>query len=562
MGESSTDHGTKRSRRTRGSRQPDRRSFIESLGAGAVAAAAAQTFGAAALEGPAAEACDALGPLSQRDRREQALELRRAMAQLAHDRPLPDQICNGEEQDYPRVANFSKGLPHDAFGIAEREAYAALLTALAAGRHEEFEAVPLGLGRKLTNPLAGVAFDLEGPDGQHATLPPAPRIDGPENSAEMVELYWMALLRDVPFGSYPNLLLPARAAHELSGLSDFRGPKKGGFVTPRTLFRGSTPGDLVGPYVSQFLLLDIPYGSLTIAQRQTTLPAGLNYLTDYEDWLHVQNGGSTPPEARHPTKSYIRSGRDLAYYVRVDALYEAHLNACLILLGLGAPLDPGNPYAASATMTGFGTFGDPHVLSLVTEVATRALKAVWFQKWFVHRRLRPEEFGGRIHNHIAGRASYPIDSEVLDSVALQRILSAHGTALLPQAYADGCPTHPSYGAGHATVSGACTTILKAWFDESWVLTDPLAPQPRGNGLVPYAGQDADEITVGGELNKLAANISQGRNFAGIHWRSDYWESVRLGESIALGVLEEQMQTYSGDRASFTLTLFDGTRVTL
>ena len=26
----------------------------------------------------------------------------------------------------------------------------------------------------------------------------------------------------------------------------------------------------------------------------------------------------------------------------------------------------------------------------------RALKAAWYQKWSVHRRLRPEEFGGRL----------------------------------------------------------------------------------------------------------------------------------------------------------------------
>jgi hypothetical protein len=44
---------------------------------------------------------------------------------------------------------------------------------------------------------------------------------------------------------------------------------------------------------------------------------------------------------------------------------------------------------------GFGTFGGPHILALLTEVSTRALKAVWYQKWLVHRRLRPEEFGGR-----------------------------------------------------------------------------------------------------------------------------------------------------------------------
>lgn len=71
----------------------------------------------------------------------------------------------------------------------------------------------------------------------------------------------------------------------------------------------------------------------------------------------------------------------------------------------------------------FGTFGGPHILSLVTEVATRALKAVWFQKWYVHRRLRPEEFGGRVHYHLSGATAYPIDSEILNSQAVQQTFS-------------------------------------------------------------------------------------------------------------------------------------------
>jgi hypothetical protein len=52
---------------------------------------------------------------------------------------------------------------------------------------------------KLTNPQAGLAFDLEGPDAQAVTQPPAPRFDSKQAAAEMRELYWMALARDVPF---------------------------------------------------------------------------------------------------------------------------------------------------------------------------------------------------------------------------------------------------------------------------------------------------------------------------------------------------------------------------
>src|SRR5258705_4787428 len=95
-----------------------------------------------------------------------------------------------------------------------------------------------------------------------------------------------------------------------------------------------------------------------------------------------------------------------------------------------------------------------------------------------------------------------------------------GNALLPMAFPEGSPTHPAYGGGHATVAGACVTILKAWFDESFVIPDPVVPNHQGTALVAYTGPDARSLTVGGELNKVAANIAIRRNIAGIHCRTD------------------------------------------
>jgi len=331
-------------------------------------------------------------------------------------------------------------------------------------------------------------------------------------------------------------------------------------VTAATLFRGITTGDVIGPYLSQFLLLDIPYGSLTISQRQKTVLANANYLTAYADWLAFQNGATGASDSFDATARSIHNIRDLGQYVHVDALYEAYLNACLILLGMGAPVDAGLPPVSSTNQAGFAEFGGPHILSLVTEVATRALKAVWCQKWLVHRRLRPEEFGGRIHNHLAGTASYPmINAEILASPVLDLMHDAYGTWLLPQAFPDGCPTHPSYGSGHATVAGACVTVLKAFLDENHVLPNPVVASADGLSLVPWGG--SDDLTVGNELNKLGANIAHGRNGAGIHWRSDYSEALKLGELVALDILEEQKASYNQD-VTLSLTKFDGTPVTI
>jgi hypothetical protein len=323
-------------------------------------------------------------------------------------------------------------------------------------------------GRRLVNPQAGLAFDLEGPDAQSLLMAPAPRIDGARNSAEMVELYWMALLRDVPFAEFGTSPLAEQAAAELSTFSDYRAPRQGGKVTPAVLFRGDARGDVRGPYLSQFLFRDIQYGTLLVPQLHDTVQRDRDFMTEFDSWLAVQRGTPVLPIPRDQiNRRYLQTPRGLANYVHFDALYEAYLNAALILLGLNAPLDNGNPYVHSANQEGFGTYGGPHLLSLVTEVATRALKAQWFQKWLVHRRLRPEAFGGRVHAHLSGLRDYSmIDPTVLDSTAVKLVNETFDSFLLPQAFPEGSPLHPAYGSGHATVAGACVTVLKAWFDES------------------------------------------------------------------------------------------------
>ena len=499
------------------------------------------------------------------DRCAEARNERIAAADALSRLPWPDHINNGEEGDYPYVANYSKGLPHNEFGEVEPAAYNAMLRALSTTEPADFERIPLGVenGRRLVNPQAGLAFDLEGPDPQSLTMPPAPRIDGARNSAEMVELYWMALCRDVPFRDFDDNPIAAAAAEELSGLAEYHAPRVNGEVTPATLFRGDTRGDVRGPFLSQFLLRDIQYGTLLIPQLHDVVTPDVDYMTDFETWLEIQCGTKVEPvERNQQNRRYLRTPRDLAHYVHFDALYEAYLNAALILLALEAPVDQGNPYLHSRNQEGFGTYGGPHLLSLVTEVATRALKAVWFQKWFVHRRLRPEAFGGRIDAHLSGRRDYSmIDATVLDSRALKAVAEKWRTYLLPQAFVEGSPLHPAYGSGHATVAGACVTVLKAWFDESWVLPDPVVPNADGTALEPYTGPDADRLTLGGELDKVASNISIGRNMAGVHWRTDYTESVRLGEAVGIGVLRDQVRV-GHEAASFGLTRFDGTRMTI
>jgi hypothetical protein len=91
----------------------------------------------------------------------------------------------------------------------------------------------------------------------------------------------------------------------------------------------------------------------------------------------------------------------------------------------------------------------------------------------------------------------------------------------------------------------------------------VTASPDGLSLVPYTGSDADQITVNGEINKLASNIGLARDFAGIHWRSDYEAGLLLGEAVALSILSDQSNNHPGEAfKEFTITKFGGTTVTV
>jgi hypothetical protein len=78
--------------------------------------------------------------------------------------------------------------------------------------------------------------------------------------------------------------------------------------------------------------------------------------------------------------------------------------------------------------------------------------------------------------------------------------------------------------------------------------------------VTYTGADAAQMTVGGELNKLAGSIALFRSAAGVHWRSDYTESLPFGEAIAVGLLQEMSPGFNEDDAFLELTKFDGQKI--
>ena len=487
--------------------------------------------------------------VSQPSRREAAYRVRLRAAERYRRPAAVRHRTNGDEERYGNnLANFSKGLPHNVRGEMSVAAYGAFVDAVTSGRAEAIERIRLGNAARLVNPQAAFCYVLEGPDPQELALDPPPAFESEATAAEMAELYWQALLRDVPFASYTSDRTAEDAARDLAAW----GVLPSGAAAD--LFRATVPGVTTGPYVSQFLWHDVRQGALVSDQRIRVAVPEVDYLFTSGRWLAVQNGEVSGRNQLDPVPRYIRTGRDLASYVHHDYTFQAFLNACLILLAGRGAADRANPYLYSRTQAGFCTFGDAHILDLVARVANVALKGAWYQKWLVHRRLRPEEFGGRVHRVRRDNADYPVHRRLLDSRVLDAIARrSEGTYFLTQVYPEGAPLHPAYPAGHAVIAGACATVLKAFFDESMVLADAVVPDESGRELHPYEGP---VLTVGGELNKLAVNISLARNFAGIHWRSDAIAGLRLGETVALEILADMGACFL-EPSGLAVTTFDG-----
>ncbi|MEO8416735.1 MAG: vanadium-dependent haloperoxidase [Ginsengibacter sp.] len=610
-------------------------------------------------------------------RQDRAKAVRYSAAEVAYNRIHPLHISSGDEQRYRRkkipglpgenvpslLNSFTKGLSHDMDGfVVDTDDFEAFIRASDSGDIDVIADLPLAKApadqdipttwqSNIANTAKGGApavvrgwesmgtgqtFELEGPDPQAMAIPPAPKLWSDELASEMVELYWMTLVRDVPFTKFDTNPMVGDAIKHLNkldwiktrsvyGLKDYEIKRKRGYFVDNVndafngdnIFRGNIKGDDVGFHISQFLYVGtnaqgkgnpanidtinfdaseglIQYGSCTANQRVRICTPKKDYMTNWSQWIDNQNAADVRglesygdlPGANHNAEGYrfIWTPRDLATFVHYDALHQAYFNACIIMLDLKIPFDPGLPFRGSDAIDkqiGFATFGGPHILTLVSEVAARALKAVRFQKYSVHRRARPEQLAGFIDRYKTDSTINGIEcmKELIDKMNANAMFnkvkahnanqntradrstdptSADNSWLLPMPFVEGSPMHPSYGSGHATVAGACVTILKAFFDSGYILPFSYKPSNHGRTLVHDAAHD-NMYTVEGELNKLAGNIAFGRNWGGVHWYSDQLESLRLGEQMALGILEEQKLTY-GENFSMSIPLFDGTTI--
>ena len=79
---------------------------------------------------------------------------------------------------------------------------------------------------------------------------------------------------------------------------------------------------------------------------------------------------------------------------------------------------------------------------MVARITINGTKTSWYHKWSIHRRLRPEEYGGRVHNHKTGAAGYPLHQQVLTRRRAAHVFGKSGTYLLPHGVSRGLSDPP------------------------------------------------------------------------------------------------------------------------
>lgn len=391
---------------------------------------------------------------------------------------------------------------------------ASLDTALASGQQADFNAVQRWGAARLVSPQA--AYQATPP----VEIPQPPADDSLQAAAELIEIGAASLFRDTPFseirpgvGQVPMVIRTLRSFG-----AAFTGPTR-----PDALFRHSTaPAHLAGPYVSQLLLSSVPINGSMVPQR-VRWRAG-SYGGTAATWAQLQQGNIPEPQQFGTVDRLIATPRDLASVVHQDPPFLPGLNAALILASIARPSTRFPALPNEAGFVSYGGAADLHCA--VAEVTRMALQAAWRVKWLGHRQRRPEEMW-------PDRASLHPDFLTLGQPVIQTIGD-----YLPMVYAEGAPIHPSYPSGHAAISGAIATILKAWFsDGPWPGT--VVHSIDGITLIPWVDPPTAaaplplQPTIHGEIDKWASNCGWGRNFAGIHTRSDCRYGMDLGEAVAL-----------------------------
>ena len=495
-------------------------------------------------------------------------------------------------------------------------------------------------GMKLVDPNCKFTKSACLPTPTTYTPQPFPEWGSIDSMGQLAEIYMMSWLRDISFDDFTNTSHPQYSLitqcctmlNTLMGSQSQYTPILP--ATPANLFRGQTKGDKLGCYISQFMLYRPRWNLntsvlLTIPAFQPHMDNIHHYYTDKfynipmkgaadivhtnttrrteygltaTEFLNIEDGqyaNHTYPGSFKPfltNKRHILTPRDLTTIVHADYPCELAMRAAEILLSYRCPLNKHNPYRMNILSgeTGpFVLFSGAELYNLIGEVTREALRLVWYYK-YTNFTARPEEIAGKIHYEANNILEHAEIQTMLNNVAFRNILNEHKTqnakqvpisssyhTLMPLVYPEGSPTHPSCPAGHAVAGAAACALMKAYFDEDYLVRNmfPVVCVKSSDyysvasGVTTYdhdsattavvnlATGDENIITVGNELDKLTSNIAMGRNMAGIHYRRDAETSFMLGEQLAINMLQRKLNEWKTPKELYyQFTLRDGRSV--
>ena len=456
--------------------------------------------------------------------------------------------------DYTNLLNargvFSKGFPHPDGKGPDNTVYQSFVNAI---RNKDRVAIDNinNTYKKLVDSYCVCDLELVGAYKSSFKVdnPPAPLSE--KQAAELIEVYNMSLVRDVPFSEWNTSPIISNALTSLNMVKTaLDAPTQGGNITVNTLFREDTAGDLSGGYVSQFLYYPITLGAFTIEQKYVS-PNSTNFMNTPSTYLNMWNGGSpvVPPQLTGPTR-YMLTLRDCANYIHLDQIWQPSYMTAQILLNRGIPFSITCPNRLGGK---FINLGANDLFQLMTDACKLAMNTTWMYKW-CKLGYRPEEMAYQVHLKKTEGSGLEFPTSLLNNPVLNEIFAQNGNYLMPQAYPEGAPPHPSFPSGHATISGAMGTIMKAFFDCTRTIP-AKGPNADGSALVDLGYN----LNVGDELDKFISNCGVFRNFAGIHYRSDAEGGILIGEQVAIQLLQEYVKRYA-DKVMFTLKKRDGTTI--
>jgi hypothetical protein len=445
---------------------------------------------------------------------------------------------------------------------------------------------------RLSDPYSLFDFEIQGKNRFSYVMDPAPSPTSDQGAAELLEVYAMALLRDYQLVAldpscslYISIPQPAKDTinkyiEELNKnniQTNLKCPVNSqNKITPELLFRGSSQGCIQGPYASQFIYYPVVLGTLLLEQQNVLLDTSFNTIdfsnndlgitTQY--FIEIWNGTPKPAREDNITIRYLTTMRDFALYINRDEVWQPFFITGGLFLDYGIPTGFYSKNRSSGPSR-FVNLGVVDLWTIMMKAVKLAMNSAWVWKW-KQLRQRPEEMAYQVHL----KKKYPSDPSGVNFkpylLSDQNVIMADisnnnkGNFLMPLAYRQGSPFHPSYPGGHATIAGACITILKAWFNCD-TLIKAYIPDLSGNDLLEYrigVGSTANVYyKISDELDKLANNCGITRNFSGIHYRSDDETGIKLGESVAIDLLKEEISKYRDD-ITFRFRKLDGTIQTI